>query len=51
MEVFYPAPELCTDNAAMVAQLGLLRLQNMTQGELLQELRIKVRPRWSLESI
>lgn len=51
MEVFYPAPEFCTDNAAMVAQLGLLHLQNIAQGENPQGLQIKVRPRWSLESI
>ena len=51
MQVFYPAPEFCTDNAAMVAQLGLLRLQNLsTLGEQ-DNLQIKVRPRWSLESI
>jgi len=48
MEVFYPAPEFCTDNAAMVAQLGLLRLQSGVQ---LQALQIKVHPRWSLEAI
>jgi N6-L-threonylcarbamoyladenine synthase len=61
MEVFYPAAEFCTDNAAMVAQLGLLRLQNINSAELegskgedqreSQGLEIKVRPRWSLEAI
>lgn len=52
MQVFYPAPEFCTDNAAMVAQLGLLRLQNTNPNELLrQALQIKVRPRWSLEDV
>ena len=48
MEVFYPAPEFCTDNAAMVAQLGLLRLQSGVRPQTLQ---IKVQPRWSLEAI
>ena len=48
MEVFYPAPEFCTDNAAMVEQLGLLRIQSGVQ---LQALQIKVQPRWSLEAI
>jgi N6-L-threonylcarbamoyladenine synthase len=47
LKVFYPAPELCTDNAAMIAQIGLLRLQ---QGAF-EPLEIKVRPRWSLEKI
>jgi len=58
LEVFYPAPEFCTDNAAMVAQLGLLRLQNIRQAKKqkspsieIQGLEIKVRPRWSLEAI
>lgn len=43
--VIFPAPEYCTDNAAMVAQLGLLRLQ----GGARECLQIRVRPRWSLE--
>ncbi len=48
IQVFYPAPEFCTDNAAMVAQLGLLRLQRRIQP---QDMQIQVQPRWSLESI
>ena len=57
MQVFYPAAEFCTDNAAMVAQLGLLRLQNSNAGSQEEDkqenqgLEIKVRPRWSLEAI
>lgn len=51
MQVFYPAPEFCTDNAAMVAQLGLLRLQNININNAQSALQIKVRPRWSLEAI
>ncbi len=47
VEVFYPKPEFCTDNAAMVAQLGLLRLQKGC----LEPLQIKVHPRWSLEAV
>ena len=47
LEVFYPAPELCTDNAAMVAQLGMLRMQ-LDAGV---DLEINVRPRWSLERV
>ena len=52
LEVFYPAPEFCTDNAAMVAQLGLLKLNSMqAKSDFDQALEIKVRPRWSLENI
>ena len=51
IQVLYPAPEFCTDNAAMVAQLGLLRLQNLSTSGEQNSLQIKVRPRWSLESI
>ena len=47
LNVFYPAPEFCTDNAAMVAQIGLLRMQSGVN----ESLEIKVRPRWSLEKI
>lgn len=49
--VFYPAPELCTDNAAMVAQVGLLRIQNVNLNETQQSLQITVHPRWSLENL
>ncbi len=45
--VVFPAPEYCTDNAAMVAQLGLLRLQNGGR----ESLQIQVQPRWSLGDI
>ncbi|MFK7814716.1 MAG: tRNA (adenosine(37)-N6)-threonylcarbamoyltransferase complex transferase subunit TsaD [Gammaproteobacteria bacterium] len=53
MEVFYPAPEFCTDNAAMVAQLGLLKLAELRLQEDVQnqDLQIQVQPRWSLEAI
>ena len=42
--VFYPRPEFCTDNGAMVAYAGWLRLQG---GER-QDLGFQVYPRWSL---
>ena len=45
--VFYPAAEFCTDNAAMVAQLGLLRLQSGQR----EPLQIHVQPRWCLENL
>lgn len=47
VKVFYPAAEFCTDNAAMVAQLGLLRVSS---GQY-EPLRIGVWPRWSLEKV
>jgi N6-L-threonylcarbamoyladenine synthase len=46
-EVYYPRPELCTDNGAMIAHLGLLRLQagHTSSGE------VMARPRWELEEL
>jgi N6-L-threonylcarbamoyladenine synthase len=46
-EVFYPRLEFCTDNGAMIAFAGLLRLQ-AGQSE---SSRIDARARWSLESL
>lgn len=46
-KVFYPRPEYCTDNGAMIAYAGMLRLQ---AGEF-EAKEIKVRPRWSLEEL
>lgn len=46
-EVFYPRPEYCTDNGAMIAYAGLQRLKaGQTIG-----LAIEVQPRWSLEAL
>lgn len=45
-DVFYPAPELCTDNGAMIAFAAALRLQ---AGERAGASVFSVRPRWSLE--
>jgi N6-L-threonylcarbamoyladenine synthase len=52
LQVFYPAPEFCTDNGAMIAFAASLRLQ---QGE---GRRVKgegwpfsVRPRWDLDTL
>ena len=45
--VYFPRPEFCTDNGAMIALAGALRLeagQHETPA-------IKVRPRWDLESL
>ena len=45
-EVFFPEPELCTDNGAMIAYAGALRLQ---EGE--STAGFEVRPRWELDSL
>jgi len=46
-EVFYPDLQFCTDNGAMIALVGALRLQ---QG-LAQDYAFGVRPRWELSSL
>jgi N6-L-threonylcarbamoyladenine synthase len=45
--LFYPRPAFCTDNGAMVAYAGLLRLQagHRSVGE------VVARPRWELEEL
>lgn len=45
--LFYPRPEFCTDNGAMVAYTGFIRLK----AGLFSDLPIVVRPRWSLEDL
>ena len=46
-EVFYPRQEFCTDNGAMIAYAGALRLQAGQH----EDTAIKVQPRWSLEEL
>lgn len=46
-EVFYPRPEFCTDNGAMIAYAGLQRLKAGTRADLT----FKATPRWSLDSL
>jgi N6-L-threonylcarbamoyladenine synthase len=46
-EVFYPAPKLCTDNGAMIAYAGALRLK---AGEV-DSLDAEVRPRWPMTEL
>jgi len=46
-EVFFPRPELCTDNGAMIAYAGYLRL-NAGQSE---PPHIACKPRWDLASL
>jgi N6-L-threonylcarbamoyladenine synthase len=44
---YFPRPEFCTDNGAMIALAGALRLQ---AGQL-ESPAIKVQPRWDLASL
>ena len=46
-QVFYPRPEFCTDNGAMIAYAGWLRLQ---AGEY-EPLAVAPKPRWSLQEL
>lgn len=46
--VFYPDLEFCTDNGAMIAFAGALRLQ---QQEGMHDYRFNVKPRWDLQQI
>lgn len=46
-QIFYPQPSLCTDNGAMIAYAGCLRLQ---AGQT-SDLKICARPRWPMEEL
>ena len=46
-DVFYPQPQFCTDNGAMIAYAGFLRLKQGQQ----QDLAIEVRPRWAMTDL
>ena len=46
-ETFYPDLEFCTDNGAMIALVGALRLE----AGLVQDYAFSVRPRWELASV
>jgi N6-L-threonylcarbamoyladenine synthase len=48
--VFYPEPELCTDNGAMIAFAGALRLER-NPAAAQRDYGFNVRPRWPLEEI
>ncbi|HGO5814827.1 TPA: tRNA (adenosine(37)-N6)-threonylcarbamoyltransferase complex transferase subunit TsaD [Mannheimia haemolytica] len=45
--VFYPRPQFCTDNGAMIAYTGFLRLKNGEQ----TDLAISVKPRWAMTEL
>ena len=46
-EVFYPRLEFCTDNGAMIAFAGAMRLKSATPGNH----GFTVRPRWDLAEL
>lgn len=46
-EVFYARPEFCTDNGAMIAYAGMMRLKGGAHAEL----SVTVRPRWPLADL
>jgi len=46
-EVYYPRPEFCTDNGAMIAYAGYLRLQAGQH----EDLAFTATPRWPIESL
>lgn len=46
-EVYFPRPEFCTDNGAMIAYAGLLRLRHYIP----EEHTIAARPRWNLADL
>ncbi len=47
VQVYYPRLEFCTDNGAMIAYAGALRLQNGQQ----TPLAFQATPRWALDSL
>ncbi len=46
-KIYYPAPQFCTDNGAMIAYIGTLRLNNGEQSPLA----IEVKPRWPMTEL
>ena len=50
--VFYPPPEFCTDNGAMIAFAAALRLQRGTDSSMLKSnTNFSVKPRWNLAAV
>jgi len=49
--VFFPPQRLCTDNGAMIAVAGMMRLQRMSEEELQNARKrwsFSAKPRWTL---
>jgi N6-L-threonylcarbamoyladenine synthase len=51
MKVFYPKPEFCTDNGAMIAYAAALRLRHSSRSATGARRQFSVRPRWDLASL
>jgi N6-L-threonylcarbamoyladenine synthase len=49
--VYYPEPEFCTDNGAMIALAAALRLESGATGRQPRAGAFTVRPRWELEAL
>ena len=47
IKVFFPRPEFCTDNGAMIAYVGCLRLQ----AEESEGIAVAVKPRWKISEL
>lgn len=50
-EVFYPRPEFCTDNGAMIAFAGWLRLQSGQDQKDIQDHQFTAYPRWPIDQL
>ena len=50
-KVFYPAPEFCTDNGAMIAFAAAMRMQLAPPPVFPATRGFSVRPRWNLDSL
>lgn len=46
-EVYYPRPQFCTDNGAMISYTGFLRLKHGEQ----TDLSVSVKPRWAMTEL
>lgn len=49
--VYFPPPDLCTDNGAMIALAGMARLQSRSPDSFVRAAGFSVRPRWPLTAI
>lgn len=50
-QVYYPRPAYCTDNGAMIAYAGYLRLRGGNSKELMANHRIQAKARWPLDDL